>query len=101
MDLAISGISDIFHSAFGADKGVVAFSIRRVVTLHISRLCAVIQLHHDHIVIFHVDFRRESLDFQRGEVVFIPGGTSRFISRAAGAFVIDAQHSHTDHPPGY
>ena len=96
MDLAFAVISDVLNASFGADERVVAFRIGGVVTLHVAGLCSVFQLHHDHIVVFHVDDRGETGLFKRRIVVFVPAGAAFGVFGTAFAFVVDGEHSHSD-----
>ena len=96
MNIAVSAVTDIFDSAFRADESVVAFGIRRVMALEISRLSAVFHLHHDHVVIFHVDDRGKSGLFKRRVLGRIPFRASGRFGRTSAALVVNGEHTHTD-----
>ena len=76
MNFAIATVADVSDAATGADEGVVAFCVRCVMALQLSGLCAVRHLHHDHIVVFYVDDRREAGLFQRRPLLVIKGSAA-------------------------
>ena len=66
MDLTFSAeIPHVFDSALRADERVIPLGVRRIHAVHISRLDPVFQLHHDHVVVFHIHIRIHIFLLQR------------------------------------